>query len=126
MKHYPFLFLFLILLLSSCSFYRVDSENTSEEYWPPKNSLKDVIYLEKIDRPHKVIGIVKVNAERRQSIEDVIEKMKYEAAILGGDAITDIRENATGTWKKLPAQKILGNAYIRAEFSATVVLWEQE
>ena len=123
---YPWVLICLMLMLSasSCSFYRVDSEDLSEDYVPSKNSVNDVVYLDKIDRPHKIIGTIKVNAERRQNIENVMVRMKYEAAMLGGDAITDIKSNATGTWRKLPAQKIIGNAYIRAEFSATVVVWK--
>lgn len=47
--------------------------------------------------------------------------MKREAAILGGDAITDIQSDATGTWKRLPIQKTIGNAYVRSNYTAEVV-----
>jgi hypothetical protein len=50
--------------------------------------------------------------------------MKREAAMLGGDAITNIQQYAGGIWKKIPPQKLLGNAYIRANFTATVVAYQ--
>ena len=55
-------------------------------------------------------------------IKEGIEKMKSEAAILGGEAITDIQSDATGLWKRLPAQRTIGNAYVRANFTASVVV----
>lgn len=113
--------LLLIILLTGCSIYHIDSQESTLDYYPSKGSIEDVVYMEDITEPHEVIGRVTVNAERRQSIEDVINKMRREAAILGGDAITNIQTDATGTWKKLPAQQVIGNAYIRANFSATVV-----
>jgi len=112
----------LVFLTTSCSMYRVNSVDTSDTYYPSKPA-GEVIYLENIDQPHEVIGTVTINAERRQrSMDDVIEKMKREAAILGGDAITDIQSDATGVWKRLPVQQTIGNAYVRANFTASVVV----
>lgn len=119
-----FLSLFACLTLSSCSMYSVDSENTTYDVFPEKKNANDVVYLESVDRPHIVLGYVTVNTERRQHMSDVIEKMKREAAILGGDAITNIKSDATGTWKKLPAQKLLGKAYVRANFTAEVIVFQ--
>ena len=115
---------FLTFLTAGCSLYSVDSQNVSDEFYPSKSSANDVVYLESVDRPHDIIATVVVNTERRQGMDDVIAKMKREAAILGGDAITDIKTNASGTWKKLPAQKLIGNAYVRANFSAEVVVFK--
>ena len=116
----------IVFLTAGCSIYSVDSQSLSEEFYPSKNSANDVVYLETVTQPHEVIATVVVNTERRQQqkMENVIEKMKREAAILGGDAITDIKTNAGGTWKKLPAQKLIGNAYVRANFSASVVVFK--
>ncbi len=116
--------IFLMFFISACSFYKVDSRNTTEEYYPPKHSSADVVYLEKVSRPHALIGTVTVNAERNKPVTDVIEKMKQEAAIIGGDAITNIQTDGSGLWKKLPAQKLVGNAYVRANFTADVVVFE--
>ena len=113
----------LVLLTSSCSLYHIDSSYTTDDYFPPE-SKGEVVYLESIDQPHVVIGTVTVNAERRQRLTDVIEKMKHEAGVLGGNAITDVRSDATGLWKRLPAQHTIGNAYVRANFTATVVILE--
>jgi hypothetical protein len=78
--------------------------------------------MENIEQEYDVIGIVTVNAERRQPISDVLKKMKREAAILGGDAFTDVKTDATGVWKRLPAQKLIGNAYVRANFTGSVIV----
>ena len=119
-----FLFLItLVLLTSSCSIYHVSSINTTDEFYPSKDTF-DIPYEENITQPYDVIGIVTVNAERRQLISEVIVKIKKEAAILGGDAITDIKTDATGIWKSLPAQEIIGNAYVRSNFTASVIVYK--
>jgi hypothetical protein len=109
---------------SGCSIYSVTSNDITTDYYPTKKVLTDVKYVEKIDKPHMVIGYVTVNAERRQSMEGIMQQMLREAAILGGDAITNIKTDASGTWKKLPAQQLIGNAYVRANFSAAVVVYK--
>nr|HPN88940.1 hypothetical protein [Candidatus Omnitrophota bacterium] len=101
-----FIFIILISIVSGCSFYQIDSSDLTTDYYPSKKNTNDVVYLETIKEPHEIIGYVTVTTERRQQMQDVIQKMKREAAILGADAITDIRSNATGQWKKLPAQKL--------------------
>ena len=113
-----------MFILTGCSIYNIDSQDISTDYFPPKQSAADVVYLDEIYQPHFFIAYVTVNTERNQLISDVIEKMKREAAILGGDAITNIRSDATGTWKKLPAQQIVGNGYVRANFTASVVKFQ--
>jgi len=112
------------LLLSACSIYHIDSQDITTDYYPSKQLASDVVYLEKIDKPHTVIGYVTVNTERRWTINEVLDKMKREAAILGGDAISNIKSDATGTWKNLPAQELIGNAYVRANFSCSVAVFK--
>ena len=124
MRHFFITFSF-VLLLAGCSFYRLESENIGQEVYPPKESADAVVYVDTITRPYEVIGYVTANTERRHTKEEVIEKLKREAAILGGDAITDIQTDASGFWKKLPAQKFLSNAYVRANFRATVIVFKQ-
>ena len=111
----------LVLLTSSCSIYHITSTSTTDDYYPTQET-SDVAYLDRIDDTYTIIGKVTVNAERRQRLNDVIEKMKREAAILGGEAITDIQSDATGPWKRLPLQQTIGNAYVRANFTASVVV----
>ena len=117
-------FLFLIsvaFLTSACSLYRVNTEEISYNYYPPTKP-ETVAVMDSVTQPHEVIGYVTVNTERNQKMDDVLYKMKKEAAKLGGNAITNIHSDATGAWKKVPAQKLLGNAYIRANFTAQVVV----
>ncbi|MBF0523410.1 MAG: hypothetical protein HQL24_10210 [Candidatus Omnitrophica bacterium] len=114
----------LTLLVSACSLYHVDSADLTTNYYPSKKSASDVVYMETVTRPYDTIGYVTVSTERRNTIEDVLGKMKREAAILGADAITDIKSDASGEWKKLPAQKLIGNAYIRVNFTATAIIFK--
>ena len=125
MRHSTILTLIVLLLsLSGCSLYYVNSEETTNDFRPSKESVNDVVYLEEVTQPHEIIGYVTINTERHQKMDDVLIKMKREAAILGGDAITNIKTNATGQWKKLPAQEVIGNAYVRANFTADVVAFK--
>ena len=110
------------LLFSGCSMYRIDSVDTTLDFYPPKDSDEKVVYLEKIDKPFEVISVVTVTTERTHSFEEILEKIKHEAAVLGGDAITDLKTDAAGTWGALKAPKLLENAYIHARYSAKVVV----
>ncbi len=123
MKKIPYL-IFVLVVTAGCSLYRISSQDTTVDYYPAKQSSDEVIYLETVKKPSVQIGTVTVNAERRQRISDVLEKMKREAAILGGDAITDVKTDATGAWKSLPAQEFIGNGYIRANFTAKVIVFQ--
>ena len=110
------------LVLVGCSFYNIDSQDTTLDFYPPKASPDKVVYLEKVDQPHEVIGIVTVDAERNRPFDEVVAKMKYEAAILGGDAITDVRRDIGEGTKK--TEKFLSNAYIRLRYTAKVVVFK--
>ncbi|MBF0489921.1 MAG: membrane lipoprotein lipid attachment site-containing protein [Candidatus Omnitrophica bacterium] len=119
-----FLLLIAAFTLTGCSIYQIDSKDTTEDYFAPKTNIDQVQYLEKVDKPSQEIGVVTVTTERRQSLKDVLPKLKQEAAIMGGDAITDIQSDATGAWKKIKPQKLLGNAYIRETVSAKVIVFK--
>ena len=108
--------------LSGCTVYQIDSKDTTLDFYPPKKNIDDVVYMEKIDKPYEEIGIVSVTTERRQSLEDVLPKLKYEAAILGGDVITDVKTDAGGAWKNIKLQNLLKNANIRTKYTAKVVV----
>ena len=125
MKKFIYPVVVFAFLAAGCSIYQIDSKpENNAAYYPPKKSPLEIVYLESLDKPHEVIGTVTVTTERRQALENIIPKMQYEAAILGGDAITDIETDATGAWKKIKAQALLGNAYIRANYSAKVVVFK--
>ncbi len=111
-----------VLMLTGCSLYHVDSQDISEEFYPSKGSAIDVLYLETVNEPHEIIADAIVNTERRQSFDNILALLKREAAILGGDAITDIQSDATGPWKRLPGQRLLGNAYVRSNYRAKVLV----
>ena len=122
---YPILVAF-VLVSNGCSVFQVDSRTETTKYYPPKTSVSEVAYLESLDKPYEVIGTVIVTTERRQALENVIPKMLYEASVMGGDAITDIQTDATGAWKKIKPQALLGNAYIRSNYSAKVVVFNKD
>lgn len=126
MKSRFFILLNFLLILTTwgCSIYHVNSEDIATDFYPPKSSPYDVAFSEEINRPHEVIAYITVNTERRQHIDDIIHKMKREAAIIGADAITNIRTDATGRWKRLPAQGLISNAYVRANFTAEAVVFK--
>ena len=124
MRKFLYPVVILAFLAAGCSIYQIDSKPESTVYYPPKKSPSEIVYLESLDKPHEVIGTVIVTTERRQALENILPKMQYEASVLGGDAITDIQTDATGDWKKIKAQALLGNAYIRANYSAKVIIFK--
>ena len=113
-----------VLLLASCSFYKVDSDISAGKFYPSKETTSQVTYLEVISRDHEIIGTVTVNAERNQRLVDVIEKMKREAAVMGGDAVTNIRTNAgDGKWAQIKPKNFFRKGNVRANFIADVVVF---
>lgn len=114
------LFLSLVLCISGCSIYRVDSQDTTLDFYPPKSSANEVLYLEKAEKPHEVIGIVSVTTEKVQPLESVVEKMRMEAALLGGDAITDVKPAGRPS-TYLGRLELLKNASINARYTAKVI-----
>ena len=102
-----------------CSFCRVDSRDTTREFYPPKATPDKIVYLQTVDRPYDVIGIVTVSAERTRPFEEVLTPIKREASILGGDAITDVLQNAD-----LPGPRILKNAGLRVNYTAKVIVFK--
>jgi len=115
----------LTIFTTGCTYYRVHSVDTSEKIYYPKKSSEEVAFIEKITTPHEVIGSVTVASDRSgQRMFVIIERMKHEAAILGGDAITDIQVESDQIWKKIPPKKLFENAYIRANFTASVIAYK--
>jgi hypothetical protein len=124
MKQILFSLLFLVVFTSGCTVYQIDSKDTSPDLYVPKTSVDDVTYVEKADKPYTEIGEITVTTERRQSLQDVLPKLKQEAGMLGADAITDVQSDATDLWKKVAPQKLMGNAYIRATYTAKAIVWQ--
>ena len=114
----------MCFLAAGCNIYRVNSEEVSTHFYPSKASAADITYMEQVNRPYEIVGFVTVNTERSESMEEVLEKIKREAAILGGDAVTNITVNSPDGWKKIPPKKLLQNAYLRANFTATVITFQ--
>ncbi len=115
---------FLIALLSGCSLYQITSEETTSDDHPAKSFSNEVLYLKEVPQPHlyKVIGYVKVNTERNQKEEEIIEKLKHEAALMGGDAITNISTIDGERAAKNKFTQFLENARLRQSYRADVVV----
>ena len=113
----------LIALLSGCSLYRITSDETSSDNYPPKPSSNEILYLKAVPQPYKVIGTVKINTERNQKKEEIIEKLKHEAAAMGGDAITNISVMDDAGASKNKLAQMLENARLRESYQADVVVF---
>ena len=124
MKPIFFTLLFFVIFSSGCTVYQIDSKDKTDDYYVPKTSIDQVAYIEKTDKPYTEIGTVTVTTERRQTLNDVLPKLKQEAGMLGADAITDVQGDATDFWKALPEQKIIGNGYIRTTYTAKAIVWK--
>lgn len=118
----------LLLFFPGCSFYQISSEEISSDFYPSKSSKNDVQYIENIkktNRPYKVIGSVTVNTERNKKRELVLDQLKRQAALVGGDAITNVTTNdGTGLWAKNKPRWLLANANIRINYVAQVIVLE--
>lgn len=124
MKRTLFALLFLAAFSSGCTVYQIDSKDSTQDYYVPKTNIGDVAYVENTDKPYTEIATVIVTTERRQALDDVLPKLKQEAGMLGADAITDVKSDATDFWKSIKPQKLLGNAYIRTIYTAKAIVWK--
>ena len=84
---------------SGCSVVRIDSEETSFDINVPKNAADKIVFQDKIDGPYEIIGIVSVSAEKAKTLEDVLPRMRQEAAVLGGDVLTGISIEPEGVFR---------------------------
>ncbi len=116
MKNYSFLFIALLLLCSGCTFYAVDAQEILFNASNQEENIDSIQYLEKITVPFEVIGHVTVNTERRNSMEEVIEKMKHQVMILGGDAITNI----------IQTDKPSSFTHVRTIYTGTVIIFKNK
>lgn len=105
-----------ITCLAGCTFYRVDGDEIAYFAKHPKGNQKDIKYLETVTVPYEVIGTVEVSTERRNSIEEVVEKMQRQIAVLGGDAVTNIVQRDEPS----PITKI------RTKYVGTVIILKDE
>lgn len=125
MKKSIFFPVILAFIFSACSFYNIKSQETTLDYYPPKQSKDDVAYLEKIEKPFMVIGHVTANVERHQNFNSIIDKLRTEAAILGGDAITNITtDTGKGKWAQIKPKPIFENSNVRINYNADVIVFE--
>ncbi len=112
---------FSFSFLLGCSFYKISSEETTFDYYPAQNSIQ---YLADVNQPHKTIGYVTINAERNQKKEEILDRLKTEAASIGGDAITNITiSSETKKWTDNKLTKIFANANIREDYTAEVIVF---
>jgi hypothetical protein len=115
MKKLNLMILMLLLISSGCTFYGVDAQEiVMAPFGQNKQTNIEIQYLETVTVPYEVIGHVTVNTERRNSIEEVIEKMKRQVSMLGGDAVTNIIQ----TDKPSPI------AHIRTVYTGTVIIFK--
>lgn len=119
-----YIFISLFFLATGCSFYQITSEETTFDSYSPKTSSTEVTYYEDIFSHHKVIGYVSVNVEKIQKKEEILSKLKEEAAKMGGDAITNIRVSHPENKNKF--FNIFKNAKIRETYTADVVVGNKD
>ncbi len=125
MKHLTTLLLITVLSCTSCSIYHINSDQ--QVFLEDRNANRDpqeIEVLENVSRAHKVLGTIVLNTERNEDMYSILWRMKKEAVVMGGDAITNLKVNATGFWEKMPFKKLTANGYIRANFTVDVVAYE--
>lgn len=113
MNKMSFLISALSLIISGCTFYNVNGEAIHLKPGRDK-SPHEIQYLETVHVPYDVVGHVSVYTERRNSMDDIADKMKRQAAILGGDAIINIT----------PVESGRGWTTIRTTFTGTVIVFK--
>ncbi len=114
MKKLSLFILMLALISTSCTFYHVDAQEIVMGKFDKPENQNQIQYLETVHVPYEVIGHVTVNTQRRNNIEEVIEKMKRQVAILGGDALTNV----------IQTDKPSAIVHIRTTYTGTVIVFK--
>lgn len=120
-------YLIMLLVFNGCTLYQINTEETSFDHHPAKTSKHEVAYLESVGQPHEVIGYVTINAERNQKKEEVVDRLKEQAAEIGGDAITNIKSDSLhARWVDHKVLGALSNANVRENYTADVIKFKTE
>ena len=64
------------------------------------------MYEEKVDKPHEFVGTVSVSVENARPLADVLDQMRVQAAMLGGDVITAVSFVPEGPMRKRYTAKV--------------------
>jgi hypothetical protein len=114
--------LIIIILLSSCVRTRVIVYETTPRTPKPSDYPIEILDIANIDKPYKVIGVVKATPKGRRSPEAILEKLRTKAREMGGDALIDL---TIGEGDKVIIPT--GNLFVvkRGEtWTAKVIVWQ--
>jgi len=83
----------------------------------------EIIDPHDIDRPYKVIGMVQVNAGKKHSVEDILEKLRDAARQMGADALLGFDSQPVGV--AVPSQGgVVYSGHVRELWRTKAIVWE--
>ena len=119
--------IFTAAILSSCVDITVLRYETMIRL--PKSVDFPIPILDKatINRPYKVIGLIKIDAGTRQFTAEIIEQIKSEARKLGGDALIDLEQQPLESSFPIdqPSSSLFYTGHLRDLWTAKVIVWEK-
>jgi len=118
-------------LLTSCADINVFQYDTVVRSPKPFDFPIAILDKAKINRPYKIIGLVQVDASKRQFAAEIIEQLKYEARKLGGDALIDLQQQPLethfpigGTFPIVSQGDLSYSGHFRNLWTAKVIVWQ--
>lgn len=90
------LFCIALVVLSGCVSIKSVPYETRARTPKPDDFPIEIVESKNITKPYKVIGLVQVNAGKKHSVADTLEKLRSAARQLGADALIDFSNQPIG------------------------------
>lgn len=116
----------LLLLVAALAAACVSSKSIryeSEARTPkPESHPIEILESRAVTRPHRVIGMVQVNAGAKFNVSDPIEALRIQARKLGGDALIDLSQQPIGAGTVSQGTGVY-SGHVRDLWTAKVIVW---
>lgn len=115
--------LVLVFVLASCVSTRSIPYETTSRAAKPQDYPMEVVESAGLSRPHKVIGVVHVNAGKLHSVKNTLEHLRTDARKMGGDALMDLQQGPVKRNVPGPLGSYRFEDSVREDWSAKVIVW---
>ena len=115
-----------LVVLSGCVSVSVKSVPYETMARTPKPDGFPIEILESkgITKPYKVIGLVQINAGKKHSVADTLEKLRSAARQLGADALIDLSNQPIGPGVPTSSGGTIYSGHVRDLWTAKAIVWE--
>lgn len=126
MKHTLLCGIALIVVSTSVGCVSVRSSYYGSSLRSPRpDGPVEILEVQDIHQPYRVIGSVEVAAYKGHNLMGIVERLKDAARKMGGEALTDLQYRPVGMGVPVSEHRTMYVGYVRDLWSAKVIVWER-